>query len=106
MDFMRDTLADGRVFRTFNVVDDLTRECLAIEVDSSLPGERVTRVLDAIAWLRGYPEGIVVDNGPEFSGRVLDAWGAGAYVMRIYLEPGAEPIAEGQFVLAEAPSSP
>ena len=88
MDFMRDTLADGRVFRTLNVVDDLTRECLAIEVDSSLPGERVTRVLDAIAWSRGYPEGIVVDNGPEFSGRVLDAWAHKHRIKLLFIRPG------------------
>ncbi|MET0622707.1 MAG: IS3 family transposase, partial [Pyrinomonadaceae bacterium] len=48
MDFMRDTLADGRVFRTLNIVDDYTRECLAIEVDTSLPGARVVRVLERL----------------------------------------------------------
>src|SRR5205085_2788542 len=49
MDFMRDTLADGRVFRTLNIVDDYTRECLAIEVDTSLPGARVVRALERLA---------------------------------------------------------
>ena len=88
MDFMRDTLANGRVFRTLNVVDDLTRECLAIEVDTSLPGERVTRVLDQIAWSRGYPEAIVIDNGPEFSGRVLDAWAYRHKVRLMFIRPG------------------
>lgn len=57
LDFMRDTLASGRVFRTLNVVDDATRECLAIEVDTSLSGHRVGRVLDTIARERGrYPQ--------------------------------------------------
>lgn len=62
MDFMRDTLADGRVFRTLNIVDDYTRECLAIEVDTSLPGLRVVRVLERLAALGRQPLHIVVDN--------------------------------------------
>ena len=53
MDFMRDTLADGRVFRTLNIVDDATRECLAIEVDTSLSGQRTARVLERVARKRG-----------------------------------------------------
>jgi putative transposase len=60
MDFMRDTLADGRVFRTLNIVDDYTRECLAIEVDTSLPGARVVRVLERLAGLGRQPLHIVV----------------------------------------------
>jgi putative transposase len=74
MDFMVDTLADGRGFRTLNIVDDFTRECLAIEVDRSLPGLRVVRVLERLRATTGMPETIVVDNGPEFSGRTLDTW--------------------------------
>jgi putative transposase len=73
MDFTLDTLADGRAFRTLNIVDDFTRECVAIEVDRSLPGLRVTRVLDRLAAMVGLPQTIVVDNGPEFAGRTLDA---------------------------------
>jgi putative transposase len=69
MDFMVDTLADGRGFRTLNVVDDFTKECVAIEVDRSLPGLRVVRVLDRLAETVGLPEILVMDNGPEFSGR-------------------------------------
>lgn len=74
MDFMRDTLASGRSFRTLNLVDLFSRECLAIEVDTLLPSARVVRVLDQVAEQRGYPEIIHVDNGPEFAGQVLDAW--------------------------------
>lgn len=74
MDFMVDTLADGRGFRTLNVVDDFRRECVAIEVDRSLPGLRVVRVFDRLAETIGLPDTIVTDNGPEFSGRVLDTW--------------------------------
>jgi putative transposase len=55
MDFMSDTLGTGRVFRTLNVVDDFTRECLTIEVDTSLPGLRVVRVLERLAAERGLP---------------------------------------------------
>ena len=66
MDFMSDALMCGRRFRTFNVVDDFNREALAIEVDLSLPAQRVIRVLErAVAW-RGYPNKLRMDNGPEF----------------------------------------
>jgi len=62
MDFMRDTLAKGWVFRTLNIVDDYRRECLAIEVDTSLSGERVVRVLERLAATGRQPLHIVVDN--------------------------------------------
>jgi putative transposase len=88
MDFMADTLADGRCFRTLNIVDDFTRECVAIEVDRSLPGARVVRVLERLRETIGLPRTIVVDNGPEFAGRTLDAW---AYAHRVelrFIRPG------------------
>ena len=66
MDFMSDSLLDGRKFRTFNVADDFNREVLAIEIDFSLPALRVIRVLDRIVSERGYPRKIRSDNGPEF----------------------------------------
>ncbi len=62
LDFMHDTLSSGRRIRTLNIVDDFSRECLAIEVDTSLSGQRVVRTLDVIADVRGYPETIVLDN--------------------------------------------
>lgn len=68
-------LAYGRRFRCLTIVDDYTRECLAIEVDTSLPGLRVAMVLQRLAEMRGLPRSITVDNGPEFAGRALDAWG-------------------------------
>ena len=83
MDFVSDQLADGRKFRTLNIVDDFTRECLAIEVDTSLGGWRVARVLDRLVAERGHPERIVTDNGPEFTGKVMDRW---AYEHRVKLE--------------------
>ena len=88
MDFMVDTLADGRGFRTLNIVDDFTRECLAIEVDRSLPGLRVVRVLDRLASSVGLPQAIVVDNGPEFAGRTLDAWAYAHGVTLRFIRPG------------------
>jgi putative transposase len=73
-DFTLDTLADGRAFRTLNIVDDFTRECVAIEVERSLPGLRVSRGLQRWLTAVGLPQTIVVDNGREFAGRTLDAW--------------------------------
>jgi putative transposase len=88
MDFTLDTLADGRAFRTLNIVDDYTRECLAIEVDRSLPGLRVTRVLDRLRAAHGLPQSIVLDNGPEFAGRTLEAWAYAAKVTLCFIRPG------------------
>jgi putative transposase len=74
MDFMSDALCDGRKFRTFNVLDDFSRESVCIEVDTSISGERVTRVLDRLAAMRGLPEVIVMDNGPEFTSKTMLIW--------------------------------
>ena len=88
MDFTTDTLADGRNFRTLNIVDDFTRECVAIEVDRSLPGLRVTRVLDRPRATIGLPHTIVMDNGPECAGRTLDAWAYAHGVALRFIRPG------------------
>lgn len=88
MDFMQDVLVDGRRFRTLNVLDLVTRECLAIEVDTSLPGQRVARVLDQLVSWQGAPRQITIDNGPEFSGQVLDAWAYAHGVTLDFIEPG------------------
>ena len=89
MDFMRDTLADGRVFRTLNIVDDATRECLAIEVDTSLSGLRAARTLDEIASRRGsYPSRLVLDNGPECTSKALDQWAYERGVTLAFIRPG------------------
>jgi len=74
MDFVSDAVSRGKVIRILTLVDDYTRECPAIEVDTSLGGLRVCRVLDRVLAERGRPEAIVVDNGPEFRGRALAAW--------------------------------
>jgi putative transposase len=74
MDFQHDLLATGQRLRTLNIVDDFSRECPAIEVDTSLPGVRVVRVLERLAETRGLPKEIILDNGPEMIGKVLDQW--------------------------------
>lgn len=74
MDFMADRLADGRQFRLLNVLDDFNREGLGIEVDFSLPAERVVRALDQIIEWRGKPMAIRVDNGPEYISATLAIW--------------------------------
>jgi Transposase and inactivated derivatives len=88
MDFVSDSLASGRSFRALNIVDDYTRECLAIEVDTSLPGERVVRVLDRLIESGRKPEVIVVDNGPEFTSKALDAWATRNKVQLRFIDPG------------------
>jgi putative transposase len=74
MDFVMDSIADGRRFRTLNIVDEFTRECVAIEVDTSITGLRVVRVLEQLSRTRGLPAEIVVDNGTEFTSRALLSW--------------------------------
>jgi putative transposase len=88
LDFMSDQLADGRRFRLLNVVDDFTRECLAVEVDTSLTGQRVTRVLERLRAVRGLPERLVSDNGPEFTGQAVDSWAYQRGVQWQFIEPG------------------
>lgn len=88
MDFVSDSLAGGGKFRAFTLVDQHTRECPALEVDTSLPSLRVIRVLERLAQQRGLPEEITCDNGPEFVSRRLQAWCAQKGVMLRYIAPG------------------
>lgn len=88
LDFMSDSLTSGRRYRVLNVVDILSREGLAGEVDTSLPARRVTRVLDEIALVRGYPVFLVLDNGPEFRSAELDAWAYEHRVTLLFIQPG------------------
>ena len=89
LDFMRDTLAGGRVFRTLNVIDDATRECLAIEVDRSISGSRVGRALDRIARRRGhYPVRLILDSGPECRSQALDQRAYENQVELGFIRPG------------------
>lgn len=88
MDFVSDVVAGGRRIRTLTVVDAFTREALALEVDTSITGDRVSRVLDEIGEHRGFPETIQVDNGPEFRGLVLDHWAYTRKVELAFIDPG------------------
>ncbi|BBE09040.1 IS1404 Transposase [Mycoavidus cysteinexigens] len=91
MDFVHDALDNGRRIRCLNVVDDFTKESLAIEVDTSISGLRVTRVLDRIAQHRALPKMIRVDHGPEFTSQMLDAWAHKRGVNLVFTQPGNQP---------------
>jgi putative transposase len=88
MDFMSDSLSNGRTFRTLNVIDDFNREALAIEVDTSLPAERVVEVLERLLFERAAPKYIRVDNGPELISRRLESWAEERHIVLIHIEPG------------------
>jgi len=88
MDFVTDSIVTGRRFRALAIVDDYSRECPAIEVDTSLGGARVVRVLERLADMRGLPEVITVDNGPEFAGRIMDEWAYRKDVKLSFIRPG------------------
>lgn len=89
IDFVSDALGDGRKIRALTIVDDYTRECPAIEVDFSLSGERVVRVLERLAVTRGLPRAIVLDNGPEFVSHALDQWAHRRGVALQFIEPAS-----------------
>ena len=88
MDFMHDQLADGRCYRLFNVIDDFNREGLTIDVDFSLPAERVRRALDQTIEWRGKPNRIRCDNGPEYISGVLAAWAEEHGIELCFIQPG------------------
>lgn len=88
IDFMSDTLADGRTVRTFNVLDDYNREGLGIEVDLSLPSGRVIRSLEQIIEWRGAPAAIRLDNGPEYIAQSLIDWATKQRITLMYIQPG------------------
>jgi len=88
MDFMSDSLCDGRRFRVLTVVDDFTRECVAIEVDTGITGERVIRTLGWLKETRGLPAMVVTDNGPEFTSKAMLAWSQPAGVRLHFIDPG------------------
>lgn len=89
MDFVSDSLANGKKLRLFNVVDDCTREALVMEVETSITGQRVARWLDEQAAIRGtYPQTIVCDNGPEFISHALDEWADAHGVQLQFIQPG------------------
>jgi len=88
MDFMSDTLSNGRNIRTFNVIDDYNREGLAIDVDFSLPSARVIRALDQVIEWRGKPDAMRCDNGPEYISKQLINWATDKQITLLYIQPG------------------
>ena len=88
MDFMSDSLADGRKIRTFNVIDDYNREGLCIDVDLSLPSVRVVRSLEQVIEWKGKPDAIRCDNGPEYIAQTLIDWATRHQITLLYIQPG------------------
>jgi len=88
LNFVADQLVDGRRFRVLVIVDDFTRECLALLVDTSLSGQRVVRELDALIALRGRPLIVVSDNGTELTSRAILQWQEDSRVEWHYIAPG------------------
>lgn len=88
IDFMSDSLVDGRKFRLLNIIDDFNRESLAVEVDTSLPTLRVIRVLDRLVTERGKPANIRCDNGPEFISHKLEQWCTENKITLQFIQPG------------------
>ena len=90
MDFMHDSLADGRTYRLFNVIDDFNREGLCIDVDFSLPALRVIRALEQVIEWRGKPAMIRCDNGPEYVSTALTIWAENHGIKLLYIQPGKQ----------------
>ncbi len=88
MDFIVDGLASGRMVRILSVVDAYTRECLALEADTSLGSGRVIRVLERLIAERGAPESVRSDNGPEFTSRRMIGWAEEHKITLIHIQPG------------------
>lgn len=88
MDFVSDTLSNGRRFRCLTIMDEFSRECLAIHVAHSIPAVRVIDVLERLREKRGLPEIIMTDNGSEFTSRAFDAWAYSRGVRIDYIQPG------------------
>jgi len=88
LDFMSDSLSNGRAIRTLNIIDDYNREALGIEVDTSLPAERVVRVLEHLLLGRATPTQIRMDNGPELISHRLESWAKEKQIDLIHIQPG------------------
>lgn len=88
LDFVSDTLSNGRTFRCLSIVDEFSRECLAIHVAHSIPALRVIDVLEQLRVERGLPEVMITDNGSEFTSRAFDAWAYARGVKIRYIQPG------------------
>ena len=88
LDFMRDTLYDGRPFRTLNVIDEGNREALRIECGTSIPSTRVVRVMNQLIEVYGKPEALRLDNGPELTADKFTDWAKEHGVKLLFIQPG------------------
>jgi putative transposase len=88
LDFMRDTLYDGRPFRTLNVIDEGNRQALRIECGSSMPSARVVRVMDQLIEVYGRPKAIRLDNGPELTAEAFIEWAEQHKIKLLFIQPG------------------
>jgi putative transposase len=88
MDFIEDRLMSGRKIKAYTLIDEFTKESLAIEIDTSLGGQRVVRILEQVALMRGYPQSIRSDNGPQFTCKALFSWTDGNSVTHMFIDPG------------------
>jgi len=94
MDFVSDSMTEGRKLKILAVMDCFSRECIGMLVDTSIGGVRVARTLEDLGASRGYPKQIMSDNGPEFAGSALDAWAYSRDVHLHFIEPG-KPVQNG-----------
>ena len=88
MDFMHDSMGQGRKLRILPILDTYTKECHRIEIDRSIGGRRVTEVLSEVSSVEGLPENIVIDNGPEFISNAMDEWAYTREVTLHFIRPG------------------
>jgi putative transposase len=94
MDFVLESLWNGRKIKILTIIDKYTRECPYLEVDTSINGRRIVEVLERIRGVRELPQAITVDNGPEFTGKVLDEWAYRNNIQLDFIKPG-KPVENG-----------
>ena len=94
LDFVSDTLSNGRRFRCLTIMDEFSRECLAIHVAHSIPATGVIEVMERLKESRGLPEVIITDNGSEFRSRAFDSWAYARGVKLEFIQPG-KPVQNG-----------
>lgn len=85
---MADQLASGQRSRVLNVVDDFTRECLAIPIGPSITGHNIVRVLEITVRLRGVSQAITTNNDPDFTGKALNFWSHKRGITHTFIRPG------------------
>jgi len=88
MDFVSDKSSSGRKFRVFTLIDEVTRECLALEVDNSITGSVVGRYLDKTGMFRGYPKELLSDNGSEFTSKAMNTWTYEEQIVQTFIDSG------------------